>query len=306
MIPVLILVSVFSFMLIFLAPGDPASSYRTSDMTNEEYEELKTELGYNDPVIIQYGRWLLKVIHGDWGESTSSKTKVLPAIMQKLPATVGLMGASILFSIVVAVLFGVLAGFKEGSLADRIISMISYIGISIPSFWYAIMLIVIFSLKLKLLPSSGMHSTGQSSFGDIAIHAVMPILVLSFGKIAVYVRYVRANVIAQLKEDYVLCEIAKGADMRYILFHHVLKNCLLPVITLVGMNMASLVTGAYIVESIFGWPGLGTTGMSAIYARDYNMIMGTTMLSCIVLLAGNFLADICYGLVDPRIRNGKE
>ena len=129
-----------------------------------------------------------------------------------------------------------------------------------------------------------------------------PVLVLSIGKISIYARYVRAATIQQLSEDYVLFAISKGASRVYILLRHVLKNCLLPVITLVGMNLGSLVSGAYIVETIFGWPGLGTTGMSAIYSRDYNMIMGTTMLSCLLLVGGNLLADLCYCLADPRIK----
>lgn len=301
-IPVIFLVSVFSFALVFLAPGDPASSYRTSDMTEEEYQQVKTELGYNDPIIVQYGRWLGRVLQGDFGISTSSKTKVLPLILQKLPATIGLMGASILFSLAVSIPLGMLAGCREGSVFDRIVSVLNYVGISIPSFWFGIMLIVLLSLQLHLLPSSGMRTTGVTSFLDLAAHAAMPVIVLSIGKISIYTRYVRSETLKQMSEDYVLSAIAKGAGRGYILRRHVLKNCLLPIITLVGMNMGSLVSGAYIVETLFGWPGLGTTGMSAIYSRDYNMIMGTTMLSCVILILGNFAADLLYTVADPRIK----
>ncbi|BDF72667.1 peptide ABC transporter permease [Oscillospiraceae bacterium] len=301
-IPVIFLVSVFSFALVFLAPGDPASSYRTSDMTEEEYQQVKTELGYNDPIIVQYGRWLGRVLQGDFGISTSSKTKVLPLILQKLPATIGLMGASILFSLAVSVPLGMLAGCREGSVFDRIVSVLNYVGISIPSFWFGIMLIVLLSLQLHLLPSSGMRTTGVTSLLDLAAHAAMPVIVLSIGKISIYTRYVRSETLKQMSEDYVLSAIAKGAGRGYILRRHVLKNCLLPIITLVGMNMGSLVSGAYIVETLFGWPGLGTTGMSAIYSRDYNMIMGTTMLSCVILILGNFAADLLYTVADPRIK----
>lgn len=301
-IPVLLLVSVFSFSLVFLAPGDPAAQYRTQDMTDAEYEELKTELGYNDPIIIQYGRWLGKVLQGDFGISTSNKAEVLPLILTKLPATIGLMGASIIFSLLVSIPLGMWAGYKRDSLADKVISFFSYLGISVPSFWFGIMLIALLSLKLSLLPSSGMRTTGVDTLWDLIKHGIMPVIVLSIGKISVYARYVRSETIKQLGEDYVLNAISKGASRVYILFHHVLKNCLLPIITLVGMNLGSLVGGAYIVESLFGWPGLGTTGMSAIYSRDYNMIMGTTMLSCIVLIIGNFLADLLYTVADPRIK----
>lgn len=301
-LPVILLVSVFSFALVFLAPGDAAAQYRTLEMTDEEYEQLKTELGYNDPVIVQYGRWMGKVLHGDFGVSTSSHTGVWPLIKAKLPATVGLMAASIVFSLLVSIPLGMLAGYFENSWFDRITNGLHYVAISIPSFWFAIMLIILFSLNLGWLPSSGMRTTGVHTFWDLSRHAIMPVLVLSIGKISIYARYVRAATIQQLSEDYVLFAISKGASRVYILLRHVLKNCLLPVITLVGMNLGSLVSGAYIVETIFGWPGLGTTGMSAIYSRDYNMIMGTTMLSCLLLVGGNLLADLCYCLADPRIK----
>ena len=301
-LPVILLVSVLSFLLVFLAPGDPASQYRTLEMTDEEYEQLKTELGYNDPVIVQYGRWLNKVAHGDFGVSSSSHTKVWPLIKAKLPATIGLMLASIVFSLVVAIPLGMLAGCFEDSVFDKATNALHYAAISVPSFWFAIMLIILFSLKLGWLPSSGMRTTGVHTLWDLTKHAIMPVVVLSIGKISIYARYVRAATIQQMSEDYVLFAISKGASRAYILFRHVLKNCLLPVITLVGMNLGSLVSGAYIVESIFGWPGLGTTGMSAIYSRDYNMIMGTTMLSCLMLVLGNLIADVCYSFADPRIK----
>ena len=301
-LPVILLVSVLSFLLVFLAPGDPASQYRTLEMTDEEYEQLKTELGYNDPVIVQYGRWLNKVAHGDFGVSSSSHTKVWPLIKAKLPATIGLMLASIVFSLVVAIPLGMLAGCFEDSVFDKATNALHYAAISVPSFWFAIMLIILFSLKLGWLPSSGMRTTGVHTLWDLTKHAIMPVVVLSIGKISIYARYVRAATIQQMSEDYVLFAISKGASRAYILFRHVLKNCLLPVITLVGMNLGSLVSGAYIVESIFGWPGLGTTGMSAIYSRDYKMIMGTTMLSCLMLVLGNLIADVCYSFADPRIK----
>ena len=302
MLPVLFLVSVFSFCLLHFAPGDPAEKHRTSDMTPEQFEQLRTELGYNDPLVQQYGRWLVKVLQGDFGVSDGNKMEVFPLIMSKLPATLILMGTSVVFTLLVSIPLGLWAGYKQGSIADRIICFFSYLGVSVPSFWFGIMLIVLFSLKLGILPSSGMHTTGVDTLWDLIKHIIMPVIVLSIDRIATYTRYVRSETIKQLSEDYVLNAIAKGASRGYILVHHVLKNCLMPIITLVGMNLDSLVSGAYIVESLFGWPGLGTVGMSAILARDYNMIMGTTMLSCVMLIIGNFLADMLYTVADPRIK----
>lgn len=179
-------------------------------------------------------------------------------------------------------------------------------GISIPSFWFALLLIIVFSLRLGLFPGSGMRSVGVDSAVDVIWHGVLPAVVLAVNNMAVFVRYMRSNAINQLEEEYVLTAAAKGASKWRILKSHVLKNCFLPIITIVGMNFGTLITGSFIVESVFGWPGLGTLCMSAINNRDYPMIMGIIMLSCMILLIGNFLADMLYGLSDPRIRQGNE
>lgn len=301
-IPVIILTSILSFAIIYMAPGDPAEFYRTPNMTEEDMEIIRNNMGLNRPVPVQYIKWVKNILKGDWGYSIHNKKAVTSQIAEKLPATLGIMGASILFSLVAAIPLGLLAGSKKDTVIDKIISTLNYVGISIPEFWFAILLILLFSLKLKLLPGSGMHTTGEDSFLDIVKHAIMPVLTLSVGKISIYVRYIRANVITQMEEEYVTTAIAKGTSEKRILFGHVMKNCLLPVITVVGMNMGSLVAGSYIVETVFGWPGLGIFGITAIRTRDYPLIMGTTMLSCIVLIMGNFIADICYHFADPRIK----
>lgn len=301
-IPVIILTSILSFAIIYMAPGDPAEFYRTPNMTEEDMEIIRNNMGLNRPVPVQYIKWVKNILKGDWGYSIHNKKAVTSQIAEKLPATLGIMGASILFSLVAAIPLGLLAGSKKDTVIDKIISTLNYVGISIPEFWFAILLILLFSLKLKLLPGSGMHTTGEDSFLDIVKHAIMPMLTLSVGKISIYVRYIRANVITQMEEEYVTTAIAKGTSEKRILFGHVMKNCLLPVITVVGMNMGSLVAGSYIVETVFGWPGLGIFGITAIRTRDYPLIMGTTMLSCIVLIMGNFIADICYHFADPRIK----
>lgn len=301
-IPVIILTSILSFAIIYMAPGDPAEFYRTPNMTEEDMEIIRNNMGLNRPVPVQYIKWVKNILKGDWGYSIHNKKAVTSQIAEKLPATLGIMGASILFSLAAAIPLGLLAGSKKDTVIDKIISTLNYVGISIPEFWFAILLILLFSLKLKLLPGSGMHTTGEDSFLDIVKHAIMPVLTLSVGKISIYVRYIRANVITQMEEEYVTTAIAKGTSEKRILFGHVMKNCLLPVITVVGMNMGSLVAGSYIVETVFGWPGLGIFGITAIRTRDYPLIMGTTMLSCIVLIMGNFIADICYHFADPRIK----
>lgn len=311
MIFVFILISMFAFAIIYFAPGDPLYMYTSPGkssfkMSEEQLDALREDLGLTGNVVHQYTSWAKKTLTGDWGISLNNFLPVRPQIMERLPGTVGLMAASLMLSVVLAIPMGLAAGTHKNKWIDNIISGFSYIGISIPSFWFALLMIIVFSLHLDLLPSSGMRTTGVNSVADVIWHSIMPTIVLAVNNMAVFVRYMRSNTINQLEEEYVLTAASKGAAPNYILKNHVLKNCLLPIITIVGMNFGTLVTGSFIVESVFGWPGLGTLCMTAINNRDYPMIMGIIMLSCTILLIGNFLADILYGLADPRIKQGKE
>ena len=250
--------------------------------------------------------WAGKAARGNLGISINNKRPVLDQILEKLPCTAGLMGASLVLSLVLAIPLGLIAGTHKNKLADNIISGLTYLGISVPAFWLGIMMIIVFSMTFKFLPGSGMRTIGVNSAWDVIQHGIMPALVLSLNNMAVFVRYIRSNTIVQLEEEYVLTAVSKGAGKKRIMYGHVLKNCMLPVITSVGSRLGTLVTGSFIIESVFAWPGLGTLGMSAINNRDYPMIMGITMFSCTMLLLGNFLADILYGFADPRIKQGKE
>ncbi len=311
MVLVFVIVSMFSFSIIYFSPGDPlylytspaVSSYK---MTDEQLDSMRESLGLDGNVAQRYISWAKKMIQGDWGLSISNHQSVKDQIMEKLPNTIGLMGASLLLSLIVAIPLGLLAGYYKNRWIDNIISGISYLGISLPAFWFGIMLIIIFSLKLGWLPSSGMRTIGVTSAADVIRHGILPVVVLSVNNTAVFVRYIRSNTIEQKEEEYVTTAISKGVPEMQVLRGHVLKNCLLPIITMVGMNFGTLITGSFIVESVFGWPGLGTLCMNAVNSRDYTMIMGITMLACTVLLIGNFLADILYGFADPRIKQGKE
>lgn len=311
MIFVWILVSIFSFSIVYFAPGDPLYIYMTPGttghkMTDEELDRMRESLGLNGNVVEQYVSWAGKAARGNLGISINNKKPVLDQILEKLPCTAGLMGASLILSLVIAIPLGLIAGSHKNKLADNIISGLTYLGISVPAFWLGIMMIIVFSMTFKLLPGSGMRTIGVNSPWDVIRHGIMPALVLSLNNMAVFVRYIRSNTIVQLEEEYVLTAVSKGAGKKRIMYGHVLKNCMLPVITSVGSRLGTLVTGSFIIESVFAWPGLGTLGMSAINNRDYPMIMGITMFSCTMLLLGNFLADILYGFADPRIKQGKE
>ena len=302
MVPVLLLVSIFSFMIIHFAPGDPLNMYIRQDMTQQEMDDIREDLGLDGTIVEQYFAWLKEICRGNFGNSLINHQPVAAQIFEKLPATVLLMGTAFLLSLLGAIPLGLWSGMKKNKATDQIVSVLSYIGISIPSFWLALMLIIVFALNLHWLPSNGMRTVGSDSLLDILRHLILPSIVLSVGNMAVFTRYIRSNTISQLEEEYVLTAKAKGVPKRKIMTGHVLKNCLLPVITIAGMNLASLVTGSFIIESVFGWPGMGTLGMSAINSRDYPMIMGFTMLSCVILIIGNFVADLLYGVADPRIK----
>ncbi len=311
MVLVLVMVSVFSFSIIYFAPGDPLYMYTTPSASNyklsdEQLDSMRESLGLNGNIVEQYTSWAKKTLQGNWGLSVSNHQPVKDQVLDKLPNTMLLMGSALIISIIIAIPLGLIAGLHKNSYIDNIISGISYLGISLPAFWFGIILIIVFSLKLGLLPSSGMRTMGVNSVLDVIKHGILPAIVLSVNNMAVFVRYIRSNTINQLEEDYVLTAVSKGISKKHILFKHILKNCLLPIITIVGMNFGKLVTGSFIVESVFGWPGIGTLGMTAINNRDYPMIMGITMLSCVILLLGNFLADIFYSIADPRIKQCKE
>jgi len=301
-IPMLIAVSIVSFLLIKLAPGDPVQAYITPEMGPADIERIRESMGLNDPIHIQYIRWIRNVLKGNLGYSLVNHRPVATQITERLPATIGLMLTSLIFSMIIGIIIGLFSAANQNKLFDQIVTIISYLGISLPSFWFAMILIYLLSLKLHLLPSIGMRTTGVYSTWDLIKHAIMPILVLSIQNIAVVARYIRSNTISELKEEYVTVQLASGASKNEILYKYVLKNAILPVITILGMSLPSLVSGAFITESIFGWPGMGQLGMTAIFSYDYPLIMAITMFSSLVLILGNLLSDILYSVVDPRIK----
>lgn len=301
---VMLLISFFSFAIIDLAPGDISSMYLTPDMTEAERQLITEKLGLDKSMPEQYWGWLTEALQGNFGVSLSYNTPVAPMLLRRLPSTILLMGVSLLVSLALAIPLGLIAGYKKNTWADNLISSFAYFGMSIPSFYFGMLMIILFTATLHWLPSSGMHSVGVDTPLDTLQHMIMPVLTMALGTMASKIRYVRANTIGQLSEEYVLASKAKGCTSAQILRKHVLKNTLLPIITILGMNMASLVCGSFIIESVFGWPGVGSFAMEAIGKRDYPVIMAYIMLSGFILVAGNFVADILYSFADPRIKRG--
>lgn len=300
-IPMIITISIVSFLLIRVAPGDPVRAMVTPESSVEDIEKIRESMGLNDNYLVQYNRWVKSVLKGDLGYSFSNHRPVADQIKERIPQTLGLMGSALLLSLILGTLIGILSAMNRNGPFDKIFTFLSYIGISIPSFWFAMILIQIFSLKLGWLPSIGMRSLGVESTSDLIKHSIMPILTLSISDTATISRYIRSKIISELNQDYVMTEKAQGYSKSQLFFKSILKNSLLPIITIIGMGLPSLISGAFITESIFGWPGLGQLGMNAIFKYDYSLIMATTMLSSLLLIAGNLISDILYMIVDPRI-----
>ena len=303
LVPMLFFISLVSFLLVKLAPGDPVQAYITPRMSPEDIERIRHSLGLDKPMFMQYLLWLKNVLQGDLGYSLIYHRPVLTMIAERIPATLGLMGASLVLAMVLAIPLGLVAGAFKHRWLDHFLNMFAYIGISVPIFWFGILLITVFSVQLNWLPSMGMRTIGmEDSWLDVVRHGILPCIALSFYNLSNYVRYIRSNTITQLSADYVQTQLAYGATRRSILFRHVLKNVLLPVITLFGISFGELVVGAYVTESVFSWPGMGLLGIQSITSLDYPLIMAMIMLSSTMLIVGNLLADMLYRVADPRIK----
>ncbi|ATF92148.1 ABC transporter permease [Cedecea neteri] len=303
LLPMLLFISLVSFLLVKLAPGDPVQAYITPRMSPDDIDRIRQSMGLDKPLPVQYLLWLKNLLQGDLGYSLIYHRPVLTMIVERIPATLGLMGASLLLAILLAIPLGLLAGAFKHRWLDHVLNLFAYVGISVPIFWFGILLITVFSVQLNWLPSMGMRTIGVAdSWLDVIRHGILPCIALTFYNLASYVRYIRSNTISQLSADYVQTQLAYGATRRTILFRHVLKNVLLPVITLFGLSFGELVVGAYVTESVFSWPGMGLLGIQAITSLDYPLIMAIILLSALMLIVGNLLADLLYRVADPRIK----
>ncbi len=312
MVPLLIGVSIISFVVIKFAPGDPLV-YMSEDprelysMSPSEMELLKERLGLNKPLYVQYWNWAKEVLQGNLGRSLLSGRTVTSMIAEKLPATLTLNAIILVLSTAIALPVGVMQAVKQYSPGDYVATVLAFVGISIPSFWVALMLIYTFSVKLDWFPSGGRMSLyagpgAWSIFVDKVIHLILPVVTMTLGSLAGKMRHQRTAMIEALKQDYVRTARAKGLTERVVIFKHTWRNALIPIVTMLGGSLSSLVGGAYLVETLFAWPGMGRMGTEAIFARDYPVVMGVGLVSALMVMLGNLLSDILYGVVDPRIR----
>lgn len=304
-VPLLILITMLCFTLINLAPYDAMDARVTDKMTPADIEQMREEMGLNDPVPVQYFRWLKDLLNGDLGQSLINRTDIATDLKEKIPNTIKLVLPSYATAFLLAIALGLIAGRYKNSWVDRVINSFASVGLSVPTFWVALLFIYFFGLKLDMFPVMGMHSLGEDSFEDFLHHFVLPYAVLTIGFLPDLVRYVRSSTVTQFDEEYVTVQRAFGSSSGTILLRHVSKNVLLPMITKLGMALPMLVTGAVITETVFAWPGIGVYFTTAIRNLDYPVVMAVLVLSGSLVILGNLISDILCAIIDPRIRIGR-
>jgi peptide/nickel transport system permease protein len=301
MLPILFLVSVIAFSLIHLVPGDPATVIMGPEASPEAVMQLRRNLGLDRPLPVQFGTWLGHVAQGDLGRSLVDRQPVAKLIRQRLPATIELAILTFSFGLIVAVPLGVYTSLRRGQLGDYAGSVMALVGQSVPTFWLGIMLIMFFALKLKWLPASGYVPIWQDPKANL-ISMILPVVVTGAREAAVLTRYLRANLLEVLSSDYVRTARAKGLGERTVIFRHAVRNALIPVITASGLQIAGLLGGLVITETIFTVPGFGRMIVDAIFQRDMPVIQGAVLVVSMMVLLVNLMVDVIYSLVDPRIK----
>lgn len=303
-IPMVLIITVICFALMNLAPYDAIDAMTTPNMSPETVALIKAKYGYDQPVYIQYIRWLDGLINGNFGYSIVTHQSISADLAIRIPNTIKLILPAYLLAYVFAIILGLVAGSHKNKWADKLIDGLCSIGIALPTFWVSMLLMYFLGYKLNILPIVGMHTIGQeNSMIDYLRHFLMPFIALFLSFLPDATRYVRSSTITQYSEDYVMVQQAFGASKTEIMFKHVCKNVLLPIITKLGMALPMLVTGAIITETIFGWPGVGPYFVKAIQGMDYPIVMVILVLSSTLVILGNLLSDILYCLTDPRIKD---
>ncbi len=299
----LLLVSCVSYAIMNVAPGGPLAVYlHNPQVTPDRIVLLRHQLGLDRPWYDRYAAWLGAIVRGQWGDSYYTGRPVLAMIGERLPATIVLMLSAFALALGLSFPLGIFAATHKYTWGDNLLSFGSFFAWAMPTFWFGLMLQLVLAVHLRLLPVAGMHEIGDSSAGDLLRHLVMPAVVLGLGAIASWSRYLRSSVLEVLSRDYVRTARAKGLPRDRLLYRHIVRNSLIPMVTLIGLELPALFGGAVITESIFGWPGMGRLFLEALNNRDYPVQMAGLLLSAALLVCGNLLADLTYAALDPRIR----
>lgn len=299
----LVLVSMIGFALLHLTPGGPMSQFaNTPGMNEEDLRRLASQMGLDRPIIVQYADWAWGLLRGDWGRSYRDDMPVLLVIASRIGATFRLMLTALLFAIIAGCCIGVLGAVKRYSIFDQVATIGAMIALSIPTFWFGLVVIYVFSIELRWLPPGNIAPVGDEGFWVSVHHLIGPAMVLGLVTTAIWSRFMRAAMLEVLSQDYVRTARAKGLPQRAVLMAHAMRNALLPMITLAGLEFPTLLSGALVTETVFTWPGMGRLFLDSIGYRDYPVIMGVLMLTAILVIIGNLLADILHVIADPRVR----
>jgi len=311
MIPVLLGITVISFSVMKMAPGDPTSLLTdlNPNMNEEAINRIRAHYGLDQPVYVQYAKWLRNMLMLDFGRSFAPDNRlVIDKILERIPITLLINLLSMVVILTVAIPIGVLSAVKKDSLFDRATTVFVFLGFAVPSFWLALLMMILFGVQLEWLPISGFRSlnygqlTTPERIIDIARHLVLPVFISAFGGLAGLSRYMRSNMLEVIRQDYITTARAKGLDETTVIFKHAVRNALLPVITILGLSVPGLIGGSVIFETVFAIPGMGQLFYQSVMMRDYPTIMGVLVIGAVLTLFGNLLADVMYSLADPRIR----
>ena len=303
---VVVFVSVLTFVLIHAAPGGPGVLLAPG-MTGEQIKEAERSLGLLDPLLVQYLRWLGHILHGDFGKSYNQGLPVLKLIWGRLPLTLELVLTGMIISVLLGILIGVVSAVRRYSIVDHLATGFTFFGMSVPVFWLGLMLIILFSIKLHWLPSSGAKTLGTTvTLGDRAKHLILPAVVLAIANLAQIARYTRSSMIEALNADYLRTARAKGLRERVVIYRHGLRNALIPVITVVALGVPRLIGGVAITESVFAWPGMGQLAVDSALQHDFPVVMGITLLVSVLVVLTTLVTDISYVFLDPRVKLTKE
>ena len=292
LIPTMVVVSIVVFGMVFLS-GDPAVLMLPPEASDEQVEQFRDSHGFNDPFLVQYWRFMENAVKGDFGVSLRYNTPTMELVLQRVPATLKLSGLSMLLTVLIAVPLGTLAALKKGSAIDHVASFISVLGQAIPNYWLGFILMFIFGITLHLLPTSG---------GPGLKFVILPAITIAVNIMALITRMTRSSVLEALSEDYVRTARSKGVPNRIIITRHVIRNAILPIITIIALQFGYMLGGAVIIETVFSWPGLGLLTINAIYNRDYPVVQASVIFLTFAFVTINLLVDISYQFIDPRIR----
>ena len=302
-IPLFLGVSIILFFVLHLAPGGPADVYADNpSVTPAALENLKRELGLDQPLPVQYLRWVGAFARGEWGFSIRSGQPVLETALERVGPTLFLGGTAFALALLTAIPLGVFSALRRYSSVDYVFTFLSFLGISMPIFWLALMLQAFFAVQLRWLPSAGLETIGDGGFLDRLRHLILPASLLAIANIASWGRFVRSSMLDVLNLDYIRTARAKGLGERIITYRHAFRNALIPVVTVIALDFAGILSGAVITETIFAWPGMGRLFIEAMNGRDYPVLMALLMIGSVALVFTNLLTDLVYSVIDPRIR----